>query len=358
MDLYSSAKSTACNYLTRNPACLKKHRNREHKTGPKKIYARNVPNPYTLYPRHHCNMPDCKSKWPYTEGGLVRHRFSHHKLETVCFRQGCKETFTTSNTYYKHLASVHGVVRFACNEPQCNRGFAFLYGLKRHMVYDHHVVEEWFPCPAPLCCYTAKTKELLKGHKETVHNMGDKVCDFGGENCYRIVKYSDSQGNHKICHKCYLKVTGHRSRAERSMVQCLKALYDQPMIMTNSKVKGDACLNYRPDVMYAGDSRVVHVECDEKQHKGRAYTCDEKRMSDIYDEYVGKTVVWIRWNPDSYIPPRGTKQKSRSERLLSLVDTLKDLEQRVMETKMHIIYMFYNEDNTHITQNISHELMY
>ena len=102
-----------------------------------------------------------------------------------------------------------------------------------------------------------------------------------------------------------------------------------------------------------------HVECDEHQHtRSPDYTCDEKRMTDLYDEYPGKTVIWIRWNPDNYAPPKGTRKLGRQERLAVLARVLREVETRRFETKIHVIYLFYNADNPLLVRNIAKELLY
>jgi hypothetical protein len=82
-------------------------------------------------------------------------------------------------------------------------------------------------------------------------------------------------------------------------------------------------------------------------------------MTDIYDEYPGKTVVWIRWNPCGYKPPIGvTKIKTIEKRLQSLVDTINLARVSKYDTTMHVIYMFYSFGNQNITKNIKSEMIY
>jgi hypothetical protein len=144
------------------------------------------------------------------------------------------------------------------------------------------------------------------------------------------------------------------------MVEYLKKHYDQHLMFNDKTVKGEACLKYRPDTMYSDPNRVVHVSCDEfqHQHQNGDYKCDEKRMSDLYDEYPGKTVIWIRWNPHAYKPPEGLKRKNLKKRLEKLVEVLKRIETRKFETKMYVIYMFYDKDNPRIVKNIAHSFEY
>ena len=165
--------------------------------------------------------------------------------------------------------------------------------------------------------------------------------------------YEDQYGKQMICNTCCVRMTGFASvRIEKIMVEYLQVHYEVPMSVIDKRIKNEACLAYRPDVMYIDFLRVVHVECDENQHN--SYTCDEKRMSDMYGEYPGKTAIWIRWNPHAY----KAGIKTQGERLRQLVHTLKQVETMEFDSKIHVIYMYYDQDHPSIVKNISHSFIY
>ena len=72
----------------------------------------------------------------------------------------------------------------------------------------------------------------------------------------------------------------------------------------------------------------------------------------------GKTVIWIRWNPDNYAPPKGTRKLGLQERLAVLARVLREVETRRFESKIQVIYLFYNADNPLLVRNIAKELLY
>jgi len=115
--------------------------------------------------------------------------------------------------------------------------------------------------------------------------------------------------------------------------------------------------------LYVGVDKVEIDECDEHQHKRKNgnYSCDEKRISDIYDEdgINGKDLVVIRWNPDNYKVPSGYTKKNRQERLELMVKLKKKLrEKKIMEDKIHIYYMFYDIDNPRLSKSIPYTMIY
>ena len=123
------------------------------------------------------------------------------------------------------------------------------------------------------------------------------------------------------------------------------------------------CQRYRPDKLYADPKRIIQIECDEYQHSrdsSNSYTCDEKRISDIYDEFPGKEYIVIRWNPHFFIYPDESKEKKptiddRLEMLLQLLDRLPDI---TFESPITVIYMFYSPDNPLICQNLPKIMFY
>ena len=130
---------------------------------------------------------------------------------------------------------------------------------------------------------------------------------------------------------------------------------------TNLKAMG-GCQLYRPDKLYNGLNLVELDECDEHQHSygNGSYACDEKRILDIYEEdgILGKNMVVIRWNPDYYIVPEGYTKKNRKERLELHVKLKQYLRKNIPYSKIHVFYMFYDEDNPNICQNIEKTMIY
>lgn len=74
-------------------------------------------------------------------------------------------------------------------------------------------------------------------------------------------------------------------------------------------------LKYRPDFMFAGADRTVIVECDEHQHVRGTYSCEMRRISDIYGEagICGKPLFVIRFNPHDFQYRELASTKSRAK---------------------------------------------
>lgn len=68
-----------------------------------------------------------------------------------------------------------------------------------------------------------------------------------------------------------------------------------------------ACSRRRPDVFIECYTHSIIIECDEEQHKD--YSCENRRVMDIFQDAGNRPLVVIRFNPDSYTV-NGNKVKS------------------------------------------------
>jgi hypothetical protein len=119
------------------------------------------------------------------------------------------------------------------------------------------------------------------------------------------------------------------------------------------------CSLKRPDKLYISSDIVLWIECDEDQHTSSShdYACDEKRISDCYDEFDGKQLIVIRWNPDKYIPDEGTKLNF-SKRLAALKEQILKVIKSPPDNKIFIYYMFYDEDNPLLSKNLPYLIIH
>ena len=151
------------------------------------------------------------------------------------------------------------------------------------------------------------------------------------------------------CRRCFRLITGKNVRIEHEWSDYLDLhFYPEWRICRDSRVMGDACHMYRPDGLWASDSFVLHWELDEYQHQknGGNYDCDERRISEIYEEFPGKQYVVIRVNPHNYKAPHGTVKPKQEDRKYLMLRVMKACLRKRWDTLVHIVYMFYSADNT------------
>ena len=72
----------------------------------------------------------------------------------------------------------------------------------------------------------------------------------------------------------------------------------------------DGCSRRRPDLLLDLGSHVIIVEVDENKHTDYDCSCEHKRLMELSQDLDHRPIVFIRFNPDSYINQDGTTVKS------------------------------------------------
>ena len=302
---------------------------------------------------YQCDICDKKFK---TNGNRKIHKAYIHNIDVKWYYCDlCDEKFKSNSDLKQHKAQVHNidVKWYPCD--MCDKKFKSNSHLKSHKAHVHNIDVKWYPCD--MCDKRFKRNSHLKIHKNKVHDTGDNECTFCLNKVYRIQIYSDTQGDHSICRSCYFKTTGKNSRPEYIASSYLNEHFGTEYLLgSDSRIYGNKCQLYRPDKIYASDTLVLHIEVDEYEHNGRYdYSCDEKRISDIYDEFSGKDYVIIRWNPHRYTPHicGDNGDHHLDDRLKNLVDVMRYITTVPLKNKITVIYMYYSIDNSVIVKNMN-----
>jgi len=274
----------------------------------------------------------------------------------------CNYKCKDKSNLQRHLKDIHelgDIKSFKCN--LCNYVAKHKNTLDRHFSNIHDVNIKWHNCDQ--CDYKCKQKYDLKKHLEYVHDIGTYTCDFCMQNRNSSIVYTEKSEKHNICRSCYNKRTGKTTRVEHEWSNYLDKHFGTEFLLSSDKrLYGSKCQLYRPDKIYASYELVIHKECDEHEHKynNGNYECDEKRISDIYDEFENKNAyVVTRWNPDHYTVPDDKKRLNRKERLeLDLYITQKIQENVNKFPKLFIIFICYSEDSERLTENIPYIMVW
>ena len=323
---------------------------------------------------HACPVPNCDHRTK-RKSNLKQHLADRHGVEVVwhaCPVPGCDHRAKQKSDIKKHLAFKHGigVVWHACPVPGCDYRAKQKGDIKQHRADRHDIGVVWHACPEPDCDYRAKQKSNLKQHLAFKHDIGKHKCDYCHGNRNSSIPHRDPalKTTVKICRKCFNKTTGKNSRVELKWSEHLDAALGTDFLLGSDRsLRGlGGCSRKRPDKLYASPDRVIVGECDEHQHNrsNGSYTCEEQRLSELYDEpsIAGKPMAVIRWNPDAYAPPTGTRRKNRKERLALFVALHERLSARppagAAWPPIAVYYMFYDEDNPKICRNLPTTLIY
>jgi hypothetical protein len=85
---------------------------------------------------------------------------------------------------------------------------------------------------------------------------------------------------------------------EHHVVDRLKTHFQEKLTMRFDKVVEGGCSRKRPDVAIDFGSHCLMIEIDENRHA--QYSCEEKRMVELYEDIGFRKIVFLRFNPDRY----------------------------------------------------------
>ena len=343
-------RNADCEYKTQKKSHLQEHLANKHGVG------------VVWHPceEHGCDFT-CKKP-----SHLIEHLANVHDVDVTwydCGESGCGFRCKKQSHRTEHLANVHGIDEacIPCKHVGCDFTCKKQSHLTEHMANAHVVDVTWYACEQSECRYRCKKKSHLKEHLEGVHDIGEKVCEYCARNRNSSVRYEDPNcGSVHICRACFRTATGKSSRVEVVWSDFVDSTLGTEFLFgsdTSLRSLG-GCSMRRPDKLYVAESWVEVDECDEHQHASGDYTCDERRLTEIYDEpsFQGKRMTVIRWNPDTYKAGKGEKRLTRKERLELFVALKKTLRARTAVEQLpriEVFYMFYDMDNPLICQNLT-----
>jgi hypothetical protein len=229
-----------------------------------------------------------------------------------------------------------------------------------------HTGEKPYLCKEEGCNYASAQQSNLSTHIQGMHDIGRHRCDYCLQNRNSRNAHLDTtlHASVNLCRACFRKATGKDSRVEQVWSEFVDAALGTDFLVGSDDAMRTlgGCSLKRPDRLYASSDRVEIDECDEHQHANSSsggYTCEEKRLSELYDEpsICGKQLVVVRWNPHAYTPQPGSTRASRTERLRLFVDVkrhLRSLPNTAFKAPIVVVYMFYDRDSTFICRRLPH----
>jgi hypothetical protein len=116
----------------------------------------------------------------------------------------------------------------------------------------------------------------------------------------------------------------------------------------NNKTIEGGCSLKRPDWMIDLLTHSIIIECDEDQHNN--YSCENKRMMQLFIDLGSRPLVLIRFNPDSYIDKYKKYKSCFSFDKNKMIENTVEWEKRNKKLKEKIIYYLNNIPTKEITE--------
>jgi len=154
----------------------------------------------------------------------------------------------------------------------------------------------------PLYCVDCKTKDMV--------NLVEKRCK---------TDYCDIQiSNPKYkgyCLRCFMynfpnePIARNYKTKEYAVVEFIKENFEKYNFIYNKRIQ-NGISKRMPDLLLNLENQVLIIEVDENQHEKYDCSCENKRLMELSLDVEHKPIVFIRFNPDSYLDKEGKKIKS------------------------------------------------
>ena len=157
-----------------------------------------------------------------------------------------------------------------------------------------------------------------KGSSFCEHNKVKSRCKICGGSSLCKSSWCETRGHKKYkgyCLHCCIqicpeiKVSRNYKTKEIFIVDIIKNNFSDFTWINDKKVQ-NGCSNRRPDLLLDMGSHIIIVEIDENKHNNYDCNCENKRLMEISQDLNHRPIIFIRFNPDSYINNEGLLIKS------------------------------------------------
>lgn len=347
-----------------------------------------------------CQEPGCTKQPSFNYSGETRGiRCSDHRQPNMVdvVNPKCEEPGCTKHPKFNHPSQTKGikcsehkqpgminVVGLQCQEPGCTKYPSFNYpgedeGIKcldhkeSGMTNVKNVRCKEDGClirasygkingPKEHCAKHRNSNEYLQNHPKcaTLNCKNAPIYTDKGDNYPRRCEdhkfTNDKNVMEKPCIKCklpyYINETtlmcnicadffiNKREKIKEQRVITFLESNGFKLESTDRRVEG-GCTLYRPDTLIDFVLFETDVEIDEYQHENYPADCEIIRMIMIYQDFGGKPVIFIRFNPDSYQSSvKSVNYNGRERILLDLLNSFRNV--REIKYPLLVCYLFYD----------------
>ena len=146
-----------------------------------------------------------------------------------------------------------------------------------------------------------------------------------------------------------IEVSRNYKTKENNVVTHITTEFPQFTWISDKKIQ-DGCSRRRPDLLLDLGTQIIIIEVDENKHSNYDCSCENKRLMEISQDVGHRPIIFIRFNPDSYIDSNGNKISSCwkiSSKGLMIISKNKTFEwdKRIETLKEQIKYWISNTTN-------------
>lgn len=313
-------------------------------------------------------MVDLTNKKCLEKGCETRphYNYSGEKTGLYCFKHK-KENMISVNT--KKCANDDCEGNPAYNFPDQKQGILCRIHAKSGMIQLSVMICQNKGCRlAAIFGYLEKRAQFcLKHKKDDMINLFIKNkcsienCDNEHEYIFDKIKYcknhipksKDFLIRKRICKYCNIREESVficsdcrtiQCKKEYSIVRHLRRVMKTEFEYNNSSML-QGCSKKRPDIFFDLPKHCIVVEIDEDQHKRYDESCECSRINEIVNSIGGRSITFIRYNPDIVKHKKEVQNFTPAERIDLLVKTLNEEIVKDHEIfNVNIIQIFYDDD--------------
>ena len=176
-------------------------------------------------------------------------------------------------------------------------------------------------CGGSSICPHGKFKLICKecgGSSICPHGKRKSTCKECGGSALCKSSWCHTRGNSKYNGYCLyccinifpdIQVSRNYKTKENEVVDKIKEKFPDFTWIHDKKVE-DGCSKRRPDLLLDMGDRIIIVEIDENKHTAYDCSCENKKLMEISKDLQHRPIIFIRFNPDSYIDKNGVKISS------------------------------------------------
>ena len=202
-----------------------------------------------------------------------------------------------------------------CKEKDCNTQPIYNYEREKQALYcKTHKLDGMINVKSKTCkendCNTQPNYNY-EGEKQALYcskHKLDGMIDVKNKTCKN--NWCDTHISNKryngYCLRCFIymfpniPVARNYKTKETSVVEFVKNNYNDYDWISDKIIK-NGCSKRRPDLLLDLGYQVIIIEIDENQHIDYDCSCENKRLMELSRDLNHRPIIFIRFNPDSYI---------------------------------------------------------
>ena len=280
-----------------------------------------------------CEFDGCDKQPTYTEKGAKRARFCcTHKQPTMVDVKNKRCEFDGCDKQPAYAEKGAKRARFCCahKEP------TMVDVLSKRCNHDGCETQAWYGPPgieasscarhrsAGMIAYPTKRCSIVGCNKIGTHGKVDgtttRLCeehappdyiDIVQQNCFSCGLLDILREG--LCADCDPAARLTFEHAKENRVRDVLKSRGFKYLSEDKLVDRGECVRYRPDFVFDTGTHFVVLEVDENQHMSYSCDCEQQRMVNL-SQAMGMPTAFVRYNPDGYKAPNGSRAARVRER--------------------------------------------